>query len=138
MTDIEKLKELEAKATHGRWQVGFNDGSGLGEYDTGYSIVAPEVAEDETVVFSGDNDGCLLGIRKKEDAEFIAAAKNALPALLAALGEAREALEPFCAGADRPGLRDSSLVSVQVNARHVRKARAARAKLNALEGNEDD
>lgn len=53
------------------------------------------------------------------------AAESEMAALRERVGVLEKALEPFCGGKDRPLIRDSSLVSIQVNARHVRRARSA-------------
>jgi len=91
MTDIEKLKELEAKATRGRWKVFATEREFVGGHTRQvYQIRTeklhpqlkdhyPVVCECEQNLKDGQKHGIWLS---KEDAAFIVAMRNALPALL--------------------------------------------------------
>jgi len=79
MTDIEKLKELEAKATPGPWSIHLVD-------DTTIISPAREVATTCDSAQTEREDGYNIEYEQMEvDAAFIVAMRNALPALLASL-----------------------------------------------------
>lgn len=94
MTDIEKLKELEAKATRGRWKVFATEREFVGGHTRQvYQIRTekrhpqlkdhyPVVCECEQNLKDGQKHGIWLS---KDDSAFIVAMRNALPALLASL-----------------------------------------------------
>lgn len=55
------------------WKIGFNDGSGAGQYDEGIWIVGPDSL---TVVMGGQDQGVKVGVRTPDDARLIERAVN--------------------------------------------------------------
>lgn len=93
--DLDAIRALEAAATPGPWEHGYDDESGRADGQDGGTIVglyAEPVGDEtgETVVNGGRDDwGVRVGVKRAEDAEFIAAARTAVPDLLVLLDEAR-------------------------------------------------
>ena len=110
MTDIEKLKELEAKATRGRWKVFATEREFVGGHTRQvYQIRTekrhpqlkdhyPVVCECEQNLKDGQKHGIWLS---KDDSAFIVAVRNALPALLASLASKDAEIEELRVRLDR-------------------------------------
>jgi len=132
MTDIEKLKELEAKATRGRWKVFATEREFVGGHTRQvYQIRTekrhpqlkdhyPVVCECEQNLKDGQKHGIWLS---KEDAAFIVAMRNALPALLASLASKEGECEGLRASL---ALRDATIEQQIPRERELRMAAESR------------
>ena len=85
---IEALKRLEAAATPGEWT--YSDGMGNGPHAFMYDVVCPTEDGEYRVLLAFNHN---FPDRIETDARFIAAARNALPDILAAYEAALVALE---------------------------------------------
>jgi len=81
MKDHTALENAARAATPGPWNVGFSDGSGAGEDRDGFYITTPDkypedgaVNEAAVVSAAADSWGIGQGVRRSEDATYIALA----------------------------------------------------------------
>lgn len=89
---LKAIEERAEKATPAPWQHGFDDGSGRVTKDADWPQGAYIVRGDDTIVTGGNFEGIACGVEELADADFIAHARQDVPALIAEVRRLREVL----------------------------------------------